>query len=316
MSKKPDKSKKPTKALTVKKPNQTISITNGKITATQRKAFNVLLFHTAQQLNQGATKNKFSIPIHKIKKLAGIKTTDDRHFKDQLTGLMRIYVENIKENNDWEMFVLVSDIKKVGDVMVYSLSQTMLEALIDHNYYTTLNLLTIKTLTSKYAIILYELAIRYSKVEIPKFTIDEFKNLMGAIQYRDFFDLKKRVIEPAVAEINTRTDIVLFYQPIGDGRKIIEIKFTVQMKQSNHEPKEFLIEANNGPLVVSDETDLVNEADILDYIENNYSMLTPKTKEQIIGVILNDNPFDPKWPKHLVDKIARDKSKFKLIKSI
>ena len=54
------------------KPNQTIMITNGKISATQRKAYNVVLYEAWNALKLDKTQRKFKFNIADLKDRAGI----------------------------------------------------------------------------------------------------------------------------------------------------------------------------------------------------------------------------------------------------
>jgi plasmid replication initiation protein len=222
---------KKSKELTVKKPNQTIMITNGKITATQRKAYNVLLHKALQRLRINNNQITFLIPIVEIKEKAGIQATDNWHLKENLKQLMDIKINCVHENGNWAVFCLLSDIEKEGDLLKFVLSEKIRQALISNDYYTTLDLMIIRTLQGKYAIIFYELAMRYSKVEIPQLTIEDFKKLTGTENYRDFRDLRIKVITPAIAEINEKSDIKMSYEIFKQGRKVIEIKFHITKKE-------------------------------------------------------------------------------------
>ena len=222
--------KKSVTELVLKKPNQTIMISNGNITATQRKAYNVLLYKASDELRTDASKSEFFIAIADIKRMAGIKATDNWHLKKDIKSLKNIDIEIIKDNGDWVMFNLLSQAEKEGDFLLYDLPKIIRDALIQNDYYTALDMMIIKTLTSKYSVIIYEIAMRYNKVEIPKFEIDEFKKLTGTEKYKNFKDIRKRVIEPAIEEINEKSDMEISYKTFAAGRRVKEIKFKIERK--------------------------------------------------------------------------------------
>ena len=58
-------------------------------------------------------------------------------------------------------------------------------------------------------------------------TIDGFRESLGITddQYRLFADLKKRVILPAIKEINTKTNIVIRFELTRRGKKFSHITF-------------------------------------------------------------------------------------------
>ncbi len=226
--------KKANKKITLKKPSQVTMISNGEISATQRKAYNVLLYKASQELKKDNTKNVFLIAISEIKNTAGIKATDNWHLKKDLRSLMNVQVEIIHEKKDnWDIFVLLSHIKKENNFLKFEIPSIIREALIREDYFTTLDLMILKSLRGKYAVILYEFAIRYNKVEMPKLSIDEFKLLTGTQNYRDFSDVRKKVIEPGIKEINEKTDIEMSYEPFKAGRKVVAIKFSLKRKEQD-----------------------------------------------------------------------------------
>jgi len=60
-------------------------------------------------------------------------------------------------------------------------------------------------------------------------SLDAFKArvLADPKKYKRFADLKKRILEPALAEINTLTDIHVSYEPVRESRKIKRIRFRI-----------------------------------------------------------------------------------------
>jgi hypothetical protein len=218
------------KELAVKKPNQTIMISNGEITATQRKAYNVLLQKAQQDLKINKNQMTFLISIAEIEEKAGIQDTNNKRLKEDLTALMDVKIECIHEKNNWVKFVLLSQVRKEGDLLQFAFPPVIVEALLKGDYYTTLDLMILKTLKGKYAIIFYELAMRYHKVEIPKLDIDEFKALTGTENYRDFSNLRQMVIDPGLEEVNRESDIIMNYETFTAGRKVVAIKFGVKQK--------------------------------------------------------------------------------------
>ena len=63
--------------------------------------------------------------------------------------------------------------------------------------------------------------------------LDAFKArvLADPKKYKRFADLKKRVLEPALAEINTLTDIQVSYEPVKQSRRIVGLRFTIRRNE-------------------------------------------------------------------------------------
>lgn len=63
------------------KPNQTIMITNGEITVSQRKTYNVILHDARKQLKENPNKILFYFSIADLKDRAGIHATNNKELK-------------------------------------------------------------------------------------------------------------------------------------------------------------------------------------------------------------------------------------------
>ena len=89
---------------------------------------------------------------------------------------------------------------------------------------------------SKYSIRLYELckSINYNDLEEyhRRYSIEELRQLLGAESYTVFKDFRRRVLEPAIDEINEYSDKEVNYQTITQGRKVIGIELFVKSKET------------------------------------------------------------------------------------
>lgn len=263
------------------KPNQTIMITSEEITVTQRKAYNVILHKVWNELKINPNKILFNLSISEIKNKSGIKATNNVELKTNLIKLKRIEVDTIKDNGDWLNFNLLAQVKKVDDELEIQLPEAIRQALINNTFYTTLDLLTIKSLQSKYAIILYEIAIRYQKKQIPELTIEEIKALTGTGKiksYNNFKHFNVNVLTPAIEEINEKTDITLSFKEIkGAKNKVVAIKFTIHSNLSEIEQTDnTVITINKEILKISPEEqkniDLMGQTkEILEIFKNKYN---------------------------------------------
>ena len=90
---------------------------------------------------------------------------------------------------------------------------------------------------SKYAIRLYELAKSYQYHDDTPFTrvypLDELRDLLDANNYVQYRDFKKRVLTPAVREINEYSDktIELREHKTGRAGKVQNVELTISAKQ-------------------------------------------------------------------------------------
>lgn len=125
--------------------------------------------------------------------------------------------------------------------------------------YTQYELIYTLKFRSKYTIRLYELvkSIHFHEQEqfIKRYSLEEIRRLLGAETYCRFPDFRKKVIEPAVEEINEYSDKSITWKPIKDGKAVKYIEFTIDTKD---EVKKLFVRQ-----LVEDELDL-NQLSLFD----------------------------------------------------
>lgn len=95
--------------------------------------------------------------------------------------------------------------------------------------FTSYELKQISSLSSKYAIRLYELLIQWRSVgKTPLFKIEDFrfKLGLGSDEYQIMGNFKKKVLDLALTQINDKTDIVATYEQHKSGRTITGFSFS------------------------------------------------------------------------------------------
>lgn len=223
------------KEIKFRKHSAMIQMSN-KVTKQQRKAFNALIYIARDILKEDSSVQVFEIDLKIIRDLCGVLNTSKKYFKQSIKDLTAITVEyNILSKDNgviWGAFVLLAGAQIKDGILRYNFPFQVLDAIKNLSMYTTLDLSIIKGLDSKYTVALYELAKDYCDVEIPKMTIDKFKELMGVeeSQYKNLYNLKEKVIDVSVDEFNQKIDMFINYELVKRGRKVTDIKFNVKEK--------------------------------------------------------------------------------------
>lgn len=93
---------------------------------------------------------------------------------------------------------------------------------------------------SKYSMRLYELMKSWDGCGSCEYDIDELRACIDATQnsYENFALFRRVVLEPALEEINSITDIIVSYETKKRGRKVVKIKFFISKKNESIEHKE------------------------------------------------------------------------------
>jgi plasmid replication initiation protein len=103
------------------------------------------------------------------------------------------------------------------------------------SHFTSYEIEKVANLTSGYAIRLYELLISWREVgKTPAYEIDDLRQKLGVEpdQYKELYNLKIRVLDLAIKQINDHTDITADYEQHKTGRKVTGFTFTFKQKPS------------------------------------------------------------------------------------
>ena len=97
-----------------------------------------------------------------------------------------------------------------------------------------------KSFKCSYSIIFFEIFKKYEKIELPKYSLETLKDLTKTQdKYRVYADFKKRVLAPAIKEINNfNKELEYSFEEIYTGRKVTDIQFFKKFK-----PKSKIIDA-------------------------------------------------------------------------
>ncbi len=234
-------------AVMLQKPSLTIAI-RVDLNAVQRKFYDALLFVAKQDLKKDKNKKTFTVPFLWLKEMLSEneKNKNNKYYIDRLKEIKKKDIEfNIlNKEKGTELTGLISlvsalyveKVTKTGEVrkVVFELPEGIKNALLDpKGIYANINLVVIRGLSSKYALILYEIAKDYEKVEIPEMTIEDFRKIFGIFdKYPKMPDLKRRVLDVAVNELNDNEniDFLVSYELRKTGRFYTHIKFYVKPK--------------------------------------------------------------------------------------
>lgn len=98
--------------------------------------------------------------------------------------------------------------------------------------YTQYELLSTLPMKSNYSFRIYELLKSYAFTKHHTFDIDELKTMLSATNYVNFKDFRKYVLEIATKEINLYTDIEISWQPIKNGKKVVQLYFDIKQRDT------------------------------------------------------------------------------------
>ena len=145
--------------------------------------------------------------------------------------------------------------------------QDYLIKLWDRGNYTQYKLMCALPMTSAYSIRIYEILRSEFKgkeeKKVVRLDLSEIKRKLGCEHYVRFPDFRRKVLTKAVQEINMYTDIEVTWLPVTQGRKVIEIDFSMKLRDV-WDRSQALNRANraiHGQLTIYDYLDVGNAED-------------------------------------------------------
>ncbi|WP_241086422.1 replication initiation protein [Candidatus Vondammii sp. HM_W22] len=100
-----------------------------------------------------------------------------------------------------------------------------------HKRFTSYRLAEVSELGSTYSVRLYEMLAQFQGTRYLTITVANFKErLQLEGKYERFANLKARVIEPAIKELNQKTSIEVKWVPIKKGRTVERLEFRFEEK--------------------------------------------------------------------------------------
>jgi len=177
----------------------------------------------------------YKIPVNVLQELTGTKRKDiHAAVKEAVERLLKRTII-IETEKDFEAFNFISygRYRRGEGYFVVSIDKHLKPYLLKlKERFTRIPLKYIFPLRSVYAIRLYELLKQYENTGFRVDYLPDLREMLGVEpeEYKRFFDFEKRVLKPAIKEINEKTDIEVSYKKKKTGRKITHIEFEVRPK--------------------------------------------------------------------------------------
>lgn len=202
----------------------------------QRKLLNCFLYiaKNSEQRSDGF----YTISYRELLDLLNLKNNDYAYIKENITGMFKDLIElnllgEVAPESDekvWEIQAWFSKVRSDGAIIYYQFSDVIQSMVYNPCSYAHINLKIQQKFTSKYALFLYENCVRYKNVKkTPRFTCDFFRKILGvkAGQYPDWKEFKRRILNPALNQINKYSDINIDYALTRRGGVVASIQFLI-----------------------------------------------------------------------------------------
>lgn len=218
--------------------------TSASLTAFERKTYNVLLLHAYSNL---LSAREHSFLISDLQLILGSESRNRKHLIEALSNLRSKDVKfNLLEDqlpqplNDGPTAKPFTDTSLLGEFAVdggriyYSYGPRMAAALYDPEPYALINVRVMTSIRSMSALALYENCSRFIGTgSTGAWDLPLFRQLIGATSshYDEYKRLSQKVINPAINEINQKSDILIDLEVIkgkGKGAPVEAVRFKVR----------------------------------------------------------------------------------------
>lgn len=175
----------------------------------------------------------YEISIRDFHKLLGLEGREHyTEMKNMMQSLLSKVVE-IPTEKGWTMTHWVSTatyIKGEGKLQLRFAAELKPYLLQLKNAFTSYKLNAILPLKSVYSIRLYELLKKWQQVQKWSCTVEELRGKLGALNksYDVYGNFKNRVLDPSVTDLNNQTDLLIEFNEVKKGRKVVQIEFIIK----------------------------------------------------------------------------------------
>lgn len=197
----------------------------------------LLLACFAQIEREATDKRLYRVYARDIAELADIPTPDA--YRDAAVATERLYERSVevfegpngtappkKRKFRWIQEAIYAEGEGYVDVRLSTSILPYVNNLLEQ--YTVYHMQDVARLTSRYAIRVYELLVQWRRRGSREVEIAWLRRTLGITddRYPNFKDLRRRVIEPAVKQINEHSPLHVEWIPRKTGRKVTHIEFT------------------------------------------------------------------------------------------
>ena len=171
--------------------------------------------------------------VHRVTAYQALKDACDNLFSRQFSYQSKSEKGNIQNHRSrWVSEIIYIDTEATVKIIFAPAIVPLITRLEEQ--FTKYDIEQISDLSSAYAVRLYELLICWrSTGKTPVIELDEFRKRIGVLdtEYKLMAQLKERVLNLAIQQINKHTDIIAAYEQHKAGRTITGFSFTFTQKK-------------------------------------------------------------------------------------
>lgn len=205
----------------------------------QRKLGNAWLKHAVEQ--QADAEGWWELGIKNLAVTIGFDSNNRQYLKEAAEALMRIVHEwdvlaPANKRVQWKASVLFPEVEIRSDVIRYQISGQMRERLVDPEIYAMIDMNVVRRFRRAPSLAIWEFCVRFEKIgRTSEVDWEKFRDMVlgesaEGKTYQEYKYFKSKVLNPAIAEINSESNhtVSLFESKVG--KRIAGLRFEVARK--------------------------------------------------------------------------------------
>lgn len=171
--------------------------------------------------------NVFKMKISDFCDLIGVENTNHTHIKKVTKKLMTRVVEIDEPERLLQVHWLSScEYQKQTGYVKMELHKELMPYLLQlKSKFTSYYLSNVLKMKSKYSIRLYEILKSHQYKREIAIEVDILRQMLKCENYERYSNLKQKVLDVAIREINANSDLFVEIEPVKDGKKVWMVKF-------------------------------------------------------------------------------------------
>lgn len=214
----------------------------------------MIILSLGQVDSRDVTQKKVTLHAKDYAKEWGVSEVNAmREMRQAANRLFERYI-TLKNSDETIKFRWIQSVAKYhkGEARIsFTFSDDILPFLFELDFklgVTKYELLSVSGFSSVYSFRLYELTVKMLKMENK---IIELNDLRGILQlenkYLEYKEFNKFVLKPALFDINEKSDLLLAFEPIRQGRRVVALEFLATKKATHNADKSTKTEKKRRP---------------------------------------------------------------------
>ena len=213
------------------KPKQPLSLL-------QRKLGNAWAKHAIE--NSPDQNGWWVLGIKDLAEDVGFDSHNRQYLKESAEALMRIVFEwdvmSPTNKRPWKASVMFPEVEIHSDVIRYQISSQLRELIVKPEMYALIDMNVVRRFRRASSLAIWEFCVRFEKInrtaEVPW---EQFRDMVlgetaEAKTYQEYKYFKAKVLKPAIAEVNSESNLLIDLVEAKIGKRVTSLRFEIKKK--------------------------------------------------------------------------------------